>query len=1294
MAIPITMATGRALYETPTPGHSPFDDVPEEIVVKIAGFLTPQKRLTLRLVSKTMNAWICTPQFTNIKLKGHAEFFIPYVQLATIDDNDKDEKNPPVQLVRPDGHRADIRPPKWRVRVNRTDAALPWSLSQALGITPRLYDDGIKYDTRYSIQATDIDLQTLDHFVAAPANHVHRRVRNTAEVPERYKDSSVRPVVGHSYKPVPPGEHFQAFLTRPCAVSGCSDNDLSKNLNNTPLKLVAPNRGLNWKFPDDISHRLGNIGAPSDDPVRSKMVFRSAVEGFGVRRELDTSEGALFSVPGDNTGQCYAINGDAYLASVLLGGEILHVGALTLVNGKFCTSSATIHGIWVYAGKLEINTCLLNWTLGRAERNELGADEARRFAVLNRALATVLNAEEPQLAEPEFDYSLEHYSLQDALKAPNTSDIPWPPALSLYDYQKETIRSMAQLEKRVAECKPLIFPATSVRAFPGTAGLVYVDNTSNCLVSSALGYALKSGTTDTPRPDTLFLYTSGGVLMDDVGMGKTRQLAGLAALSPILPAHQLSAIRGSSKVMTVERPLKVENTYKEWQWDDTMPRASVLAYEKMYAYLPLEDSLVAPVKASVTRILSAATLVVCGNHLLEQWEVEATRAFPERPGIKQKRVITIGSKRDHEATSLGALMAADMVIVTIQFLCGEYYTGKFQYHSSNADARSTPDMTGICLKTLMWSRLVVDEASTLTWGMPPRKIKNIRLADGLVTIDAYTRWLLTATVAPDELATVHVDAFSNVLPPEKAPSATRPATSLVRNFFAYENPKTEHLYHSRCTMDTEKFAGRVMNTFLRARFRFPIKDDPTRAAIWQPCKSNTSNPYASLGFHAAKKACILRQTKSSTIREHYVSKPLHHALVVPLSPMEHRFIAIVSAIPSTFNDEEYSIGRVSAVEENNYKHRVQTILYTGDRESFAGLALKHLPSNRPIDTNSRAAISIGHDSDNVTTIFMTSVLHKPSKSLTGRVLFDIAHTIETSSSKIDTHARRTKMLRLVCEAGDTFVDVIGKWIAFYKKLVTDAPARQTEIWDELTVERALLKIGTKEEDTWQRRDYASFETKARKLVSRFMFHERIRTLTHRLWIEPLEELQRECIEQRNAATRESLGTSTALLRDLTLGTRLGAVVRFMEHMWRRDPSLVMIIASAYAHPLECLGHYLDEKDIGHVNYNKSNYHAKRKALRSIREEESRVRVVMYHIGGNAAAHEGTNLPEVSNIIFIDHMGGSTPNEFEAAKIQTIGRAYRHGQRFQINVIHMGDDANVHFKKLMDRHNTVHLASLE
>ena len=179
---------------------------------------------------------------------------------------------------------------------------------------------------------------------------------------------------------------------------------------------------------------------------------------------------------------------------------------------------------------------------------------------------------------------------------------------------------------------------------------------------------------------------------------------------------------------------------------------------------------------------SRATLVICGKQLATQWKQQVQEHF----GSFSLKVVMITDKLQHQRTTLEQVLTADLVIITMSFLCGSYYRDQFigqritpdiaplsLYHGYlwSLPTISGPSGASVVLEHIQFRRLILDEADMYLNKLPyadpdlehqyqRRLSQHCRVNSSLKTepfiytqcLSADFRWIVTSTANFSDLS--------------------------------------------------------------------------------------------------------------------------------------------------------------------------------------------------------------------------------------------------------------------------------------------------------------------------------------------------------------------------------------------------------------------------------------------------------------------------------------------------------------------------------------------------------------
>ena len=120
---------------------------------------------------------------------------------------------------------------------------------------------------------------------------------------------------------------------------------------------------------------------------------------------------------------------------------------------------------------------------------------------------------------------------------------------------------------------------------------------------------------------------------------------------------------------------------------------------------------------------SRATLVLCGKQLATQWQEQVKKHFSHL----SLKVVLLTDKLHHERVTLEEILTADLVIVTMSFLCGSYYREQFLKQRIFPDIAPLSVYRGfllannvqcVVLEQIHFRRLILDEADMYLHKLP------------------------------------------------------------------------------------------------------------------------------------------------------------------------------------------------------------------------------------------------------------------------------------------------------------------------------------------------------------------------------------------------------------------------------------------------------------------------------------------------------------------------------------------------------------------------------------------------
>ncbi len=237
--------------------------------------------------------------------------------------------------------------------------------------------------------------------------------------------------------------------------------------------------------------------------------------------------------------------------------------------------------------------------------------------------------------------------------------------VALHPYQLYLIDWMARLERKILLGQPVAKMDFYLRSpsllrgtplawdfLPGLSGSS--DNTLFPLVN-------QDTVNQKDRP-TVDMYTRGGFVADEPGLGKTR-----AIIAFFLGVNELDALSECDYLRLHSDPTTAAS-------GSSPPKDRLLLTKALnYGRFTLHG----PQNLLYTR----AGLIVCRNSLVGQWLGEAKAAYPH------KKIVLLTTKTEHEKLTYADIATADLVIVSTQFLMNRNYYITLRYGKESLEGR-------------------------------------------------------------------------------------------------------------------------------------------------------------------------------------------------------------------------------------------------------------------------------------------------------------------------------------------------------------------------------------------------------------------------------------------------------------------------------------------------------------------------------------------------------------------------------------------------------------------------------
>ena len=337
-------------------------------------------------------------------------------------------------------------------------------------------------------------------------------------------------------------------------------------------------------------------------------------------------------------------------------------------------------------------------------------------------------------------------------------DLVLKASTNLYGYQLHTVLWCHELERSILAKQTMCIGSNDLRFCSGSNCAVYVKEDGT--YSSALK----------PRAiEPRIIKYGGGVISDDVGLGKTLTMLSLIAAHP----HR-----------------------------DDITANSFLPNSEELEFGPNGDT-----------IRCAATLVVAPPHLIHQWKDEIDRHFKENTF----NVITICELHEHQKLTYRDLLEAHVVLVSASFLRIKWSTTSnekkpkvpidiLKQHTLRRSRRTRKGQNreddpeglskkGPYLHLLHWRRFVLDEGHELLSSKSTNTIRS-----NIYDLSSDFVWYCTATPFPSPMVMNYAGTFLDIrLNDEYLESTNQKGSNSILQNVIYQHLYSKHTKESIAT---------------------------------------------------------------------------------------------------------------------------------------------------------------------------------------------------------------------------------------------------------------------------------------------------------------------------------------------------------------------------------------------------------------------------------------------------------------------------------------------------------------
>ena len=320
--------------------------------------------------------------------------------------------------------------------------------------------------------------------------------------------------------------------------------------------------------------------------------------------------------------------------------------------------------------------------------------------------------------------------------------------IKLYNYQRNNVKWMHDIEKRIHMnlTKYNFIDYTNFKEY-------YIESIKESLYFDN-NYKLFDLSKDTKYQHKINL--NGGVLCDEVGLGKTLSMVSLILQNPkdgyVYPVKKQRRRRKKKKVNN-----KIEN-------EDIKG--------KIVEEIILDDEEEKKKKEEIPK--SRATLIICPNRLCRQWTDEISKYL----GKFDVKIATLLSITQYKKMSLEDYQNIDIILIGFTFLLNKRYLDE--------------EESKLRLDKIMWHRIIVDEGHELLIDkfLPKKNFRQMK--ETLYKFDATYKWVCSGTPLGEPLYGYPgiLKFISRDFKNEYVSACHDSSTDLIKKYFRYNSKQS------------------------------------------------------------------------------------------------------------------------------------------------------------------------------------------------------------------------------------------------------------------------------------------------------------------------------------------------------------------------------------------------------------------------------------------------------------------------------------------------------------------------
>ena len=715
----------------------------------------------------------------------------------------------------------------------------------------------------------------------------------------------------------------------------------------------------------------------------------------------------------------------------------------------------------------------------------------------------------------------------------------------------------------------------------------------------------------------------GGVLCDEVGLGKTLSLVSLILQNP-KDDYEYPKKTGKKKKKPRKKKATPKKNKKSDEINNEIDEEDALSDSKEDAPSDSKEDVSSDSKEDVssdskekkkTKHKSKATLVICPNRLCKQWADEIKKYVTDYD-VEVLSVLTITQYKKY---TLEDYLNADIVLAGYTFMCNARYLDE--------------EESKLRLNDILWHRLIVDEGHELLIDKVLTKQKLRTMQDTLYKFDATYKWVCSGTPLGEPiygypgiikyLSPDYEDKYKQLLCDH--------SSKFIKKYFRH---------NSKESIKNEVVIPPVVET---TDF---LKQTKIERAIYNSAKGNELQMIQLCTHVLISEYDIVLNDELNLDK---LQKIMLKHFGEKIKKTEKRVDNIKSSIISAKNGYNRKVNSINEAISDGKEKMEKNV------EKF-NKKLKDLPEKYGKDEEELKEELEDDDISDKKATSIKNKIKKLNKELNNKIKETKAKITEAKKDYQDLYAEKAQELSDLKETNKVKMEELNEKLTVAKNDLSDLKYKY-RVFDEIDekyeeLDKEICPI-TK----------CEIEDPVVTICGHYFDKESIEY--------SLESIGKWCPVCKTAITAKDVypvvkeeSTEDELSSINMYGTKMAHLIKYLNKTIEADDDNRVIVFTQWEKMLKLVGGVLDNNGIKYVTI-KGNAHIMASRIRKFKLDKD-IKVILL---SSDRCSSGSNLTEASHIVLLDTLN-QTKNNAKAIEEQAIGRANRIGQKKSVQVKRM------------------------